>query len=545
MNSNKVQAITGFIVTIIIIGVILAIYFSTRTKKSDTGTVEEKVPNISISGINLANKNTETYMLMTEYYDLPELSKQVKIDVTVTISDSYLIETLKIRRTNGTNISEQNLDISDGTKTVSFEALTDENMASGHTIEVIYTTYLNTTEVIGASDTVTISVEQLSLASVEGSSPITLTVDNTGLQSDVRITRNYVVITLGTTDIFAGKKVYFAPVPGTIKGFKIMDTGSDVIIGKTFYIFEAGNKKIIGTEPSETASIEYITYTGGSVSLSAKKVNFQNKLFDVSFGAAVEGVVKPYTYYSEQNPSWSTCTDANLNALITHCTKSTNCGAIGRQSNGCWHMLKGDSLPAVSDTAFYAKYGTVLEKKNDFKLFYGGDGALGRDGRNACNMTDADKQDACIRDDKLQIIGSGNTCGHRLNSNDRGIIHPNLGAKIAPTHYSYLHFCNREYGIEYGLIQPNTGHTWHASGLTPEECRVKAVANGDNAYGMSTPTHPDVIAGNNKVSCWSRKIPGSGTDSFTGLVPTGQGGNLDQHIAGCTTIGKKVSNNCV
>jgi hypothetical protein len=290
MNSNKVQAITGFIVTIIIIGVILAIYFSTRTKKSDTGTVEEKVPNISISGVNLAKK-TETYMLMTEYYDLPELSKQVNIDVTVTISDSYLIETLKIKRTNGTNISEKNLDISDGTKTVSFEALTDENMASGHTIEVIYTTYLNTTEVIGASGTITISEEQLSLATVEGSGSITLTV-NTGLQSDVRITKNYVVITLGTTDIFAGKKVYFAPVTGTSKGFKIMDTGSDVIIGKTFYIFDAGNKKVIGTEPSETASIEYITYTGGSISLSAKNVDFQNKLFDVSIGEGVEVVAQ-------------------------------------------------------------------------------------------------------------------------------------------------------------------------------------------------------------------------------------------------------------
>ena len=81
MNSNKVQAITGFIVTIIIIGIILAIYYSTRVKKGVTVSVEEKVPNISISGANIAKKTTETYMLMTEYYDLPELSKQVKIDV--------------------------------------------------------------------------------------------------------------------------------------------------------------------------------------------------------------------------------------------------------------------------------------------------------------------------------------------------------------------------------------------------------------------------------------------------------------------------------
>jgi hypothetical protein len=280
MNSNKVQVITGFIVTIIIIGVILAIYFSTRAKKGVTVSVEEKVPNISISGANIAKK-TETYMLMTEYYNLPELSKKVKIDVTVNISDSYLIETLKIKRTNGKNISEKILVISDGAKSVSFEALTGENMASEHTIEVIYTTSLNTTEVIGASATVTISEEHLSLATVEGSGPITLSVNTTGLQSDVKITKNYVVIRLGNTDIFAGKKVYFAP--GTGKGFKIMNTGSDVINGKTFYIFEAGTKKIIGTEPSDSANIKYITYTGGSVSLSEKKLNFKNKLFDVSF----------------------------------------------------------------------------------------------------------------------------------------------------------------------------------------------------------------------------------------------------------------------
>ena len=103
---------------------------------------------------------------------------------------------------------------------------------------------------------------------------------------------------------------------------------------------------------------------------------------------------------------------------------------------------------------------------------------------------------------------------------------------------------NNTYITEFGLISPNTGHNWHAEGLTPEQCRAKAVEKGDNAYGMSTQYHPDVIAGKNKVSCWSRKIPGVGSDAFTGLVPTGQGGNLDAHIAGCTTIGKKVSNSC-
>jgi hypothetical protein len=142
----------------------------------------------------------------------------------------------------------------------------------------------------------------------------------------------------------------------------------------------------------------------------------------------------PYTYYEEENPSWTLCT-SDTNAMITHCTKSTNCGAIGRQSNGCWHMFKGDSLPAVSDTAFYAKYGTVLEKKNDFKLFYGGDDALGRDGRNACTMTDEDKEAACAADTKLQLIASGDSCGHKYYGTDKG-----MGSKL-PTAYTNNYFC--------------------------------------------------------------------------------------------------------
>ena len=85
-------------------------------------------------------------------------------------------------------------------------------------------------------------------------------------------------------------------------------------------------------------------------------------------------------------------------------------------------MFKGDSLPDVSDTAFYAKYGTVLQKKNDFKLFYGGDDfVVAREaGRDACTMTGADVYNECIRDDKLQFSGSGNTCGHKYYNTDQG-----------------------------------------------------------------------------------------------------------------------------
>ncbi len=44
-----------------------------------------------------------------------------------------------------------------------------------------------------------------------------------------------------------------------------------------------------------------------------------------------------------------------------HCDENPECTAIGRQHNGCWHMLKGD----VPDEAVLAKYKWGLFKKTD------------------------------------------------------------------------------------------------------------------------------------------------------------------------------------
>jgi len=51
---------------------------------------------------------------------------------------------------------------------------------------------------------------------------------------------------------------------------------------------------------------------------------------------------------------------------------------------------------------------------------YGGDSNLGRDGRNACNMTDNDKKYACDNDTELFGIGSGPSCGHKFYNTDKG-----------------------------------------------------------------------------------------------------------------------------
>ena len=64
--------------------------------------------------------------------------------------------------------------------------------------------------------------------------------------------------------------------------------------------------------------------------------------------------------------------------------------------------------------------GYTLSGLSEGTLYYGGDGNLGRDGRNACDMTDDDRKYACDNDTELVGIGSGNTCGHKYYKTDKG-----------------------------------------------------------------------------------------------------------------------------
>tara|TARA_B000000557_G_scaffold262364_1_gene263025 strand:- start:78 stop:1997 length:1920 start_codon:yes stop_codon:yes gene_type:complete len=64
--------------------------------------------------------------------------------------------------------------------------------------------------------------------------------------------------------------------------------------------------------------------------------------------------------------------------------------------------------------------GKKVSNKCKGPLYYGGDSNLGRDGRNACTMTDDDKKYACDNDSELVGIGSGNTCGHKYYNTDKG-----------------------------------------------------------------------------------------------------------------------------
>jgi len=76
-------------------------------------------------------------------------------------------------------------------------------------------------------------------------------------------------------------------------------------------------------------------------------------------------------------------------------------------------ILGDDGVLSIIDKT--GKYTDALDiSRATAKLYYGGDGNLGRDGRNACNMTDADRKDACEKDPELFGIGKGPTCGHKF-----------------------------------------------------------------------------------------------------------------------------------
>jgi hypothetical protein len=76
-------------------------------------------------------------------------------------------------------------------------------------------------------------------------------------------------------------------------------------------------------------------------------------------------------------------------------------------------ILGDDGVLSIIDKT--GKYTDALDiSRATAKLYYGGDGDLGRDGRNACNMTDADRKDACEKDPELFGIGKGPTCGHKF-----------------------------------------------------------------------------------------------------------------------------------
>lgn len=289
---SKNSTIIGLGIFVVLLVIVLIIYLFTRPGKP----TEEKEPIISISSVNLAKQSkteTETYKTMTEYYDLPELSKGLEIKTTINVKDSYLIKTFKITRTNGSIVDVQDIPISDGDKIIYFKPKPNENMAVTHTIKVTYTTFISDTVKDGPSTTVSISEEQLSLASVNKSGDVSLLVGDQSLSTNVIFMKNYVTVKLGTTDIFPDQRVYFSPASGN--GFKIMGAEGNslnVVDAKIFYILAAGNKNMIATTETETPYTQYLTYTDNTLSLSNKTTNFQNKLFDISFGDAIKKFIQ-------------------------------------------------------------------------------------------------------------------------------------------------------------------------------------------------------------------------------------------------------------
>ena len=91
-------------------------------------------------------------------------------------------------------------------------------------------------------------------------------------------------------------------------------------------------------------------------------------------------------------------------------TVSSTC--VGAKLDEIWEV-QDDGTRKLAD-------GYTLSESAEGTLHYGGDSNLGRDGRNACNMTDDDKKYACDNDSELVGIGSGASCGHKFYNTDQG-----------------------------------------------------------------------------------------------------------------------------
>ena len=170
---------------------------------------------------------------------------------------------------------------------------------------------------------------------------------------------------------------------------------------------------------------------------------------------------KPITYYelhTDPNKSWelkykyncgSTTSDKCRNITTDPTDASDNWGFLDRQNVECKeneylsqfklkstgkngknnYEYKCCEIPAQTHT---------LSKWAEGTLHYGGDSNLGRDGRNACNMTDDDRKYACDNDTELFGIGSGNTCGHKFYKTDKG-----TGSTISSTdEYTKFYSCD-------------------------------------------------------------------------------------------------------
>lgn len=269
---------------LILIGIAFVIYYLfIRTSKS----TEEKEPIISVSGAELVS--TENYTPF-EYYttqELTEFSKNVKIRIKLVIYDSYLINSLSIRRKHGSYaIDTKNLaDIKDGEQTIEYSPNENENMIGDHNILVQYTTKSDPNTVKnGATTNVNVTGEHLQMTNIEGQNSVVLEVTSPTINTQIITSQKLVTVKYNGKDIFDGDDVYLTPVvtTGNNKGFKINGTGRSSIQGKIFYFLNAGNKKMIGNKPSDDDDTLYITYKDNKISLSNKKTDFSNKLFDVT-----------------------------------------------------------------------------------------------------------------------------------------------------------------------------------------------------------------------------------------------------------------------
>ena len=367
-----------FLITVIVIGIIFYIYFLRTGKNpapapapapapSDIG--EEKLPTISFSTSLEKPTSVEEYGMMTEYYntdDLAELSKTVRIKLTLNIDKAFLIDRITIKRTNGTRIVEKTIEnttidpLITGPNVIYLNPESGENMIGTHIIQVSYYTFFDKDqERTGPEGIAEITDESISLLSVSGNS-INL---DTRYSSIGNYTENYLEIkNVDSDDVIFGSDVYFQ-TDGTDGGFNIMGSDNVNVNGKKFFLIniDGTNWKFQTTLTNDNAMYYLMRDTSGVINLTSEEQedNIKSKLFTIRKLDPLPACTSTEVVVEDPN-----CTSNGKKTTTTY-PKSPKCDNNNLISNGFAEQTDGtfkkeEITPCCKPTGAKGLYGGCI-----------------------------------------------------------------------------------------------------------------------------------------------------------------------------------------
>ena len=554
MSKNPLIKRLGIFVFFIIIA--LVIYLFTRPSKSTKTSETEGLPTITEAGVDLvlnpADKpdNIEEYSIFKTEYALGDASaKNIDIKLKWTNGPTFAtVDSLFFVHQNqsGTKVRDD-VTTTDNTESNASnellfkgEDLTSEDIIGSNTIKIYYNQISENNKLATVSFTIT--QEHLDtpfdLTSVKNITvPVQLSTSQTASGDVVSTYTNYYIL-----PYFTDTPIYNRKVQGDANnGFNIIQTDGgqkQTIDGvDKFYIVQALGKQFLSKDSNGNTLLRY-----------DKKFKSQNEIFG-SMNAVVKSAIsvreaKPFKYeFIVKHLDYvATQTQHNLGTHIYNVKLyDFNETLIKTVTN---NDIEFDIQPTHS-----VNRGNYLGAwKNTYNV-----------GDRLFTIT----SDKPVMKMKIEYARPVYAPGWTIKEN--GIVRfedtRNHGTEELPTPVDYRYTLSKfndigdlsysgyydisemeDIGMEYGLMMPNNIHEWQHDINTYEGCRQRAGEKGYNAFGFQSPDHPSFDG--KQGFCWLRQVPGTGGYTLTGLQPGGKGGKKDNHVSGCASKGKKVSNNC-